>query len=63
MNQSQSLIPLKEAARRLSITTRTLYREIAARRFPAPLKIGRASRVLESDLAAYLQQLVSKRPS
>lgn len=56
-----TLMPLKEAARRLAVTPRTLYREIAAGRFPRVVKVGRSSRVLESDYAAYLAALVSKR--
>ncbi len=56
-----TFIPLQEAARRLSVTTRTLYREIAAKRFPAPVKVGHSSRVREADYAAYVTGLMSKR--
>jgi excisionase family DNA binding protein len=56
-----TFISLQEVARRLSVTTRTLYREIAAKRFPSPLKVGHSSRVLESDYAAYVATLRSKR--
>ena len=34
-----------------------IYREIAAGRFPAPLKLGRASGWLSSDIDAWLAQL------
>jgi predicted DNA-binding transcriptional regulator AlpA len=59
----ETFVPLQEIARRLSITTRTLYREIAAKRFPTPVKIRGTSRVLESDYAAYVAALMSKRQS
>lgn len=50
-------ITLHEAARRLSVSKRTLHREIAAGRFPAPVKIGRASRVTLVDLELYIVRL------
>jgi len=50
-------LTLKEAAARLHVCRRTLEREIAAGRFPRPLKIGRSVRVPESDLVAYLASL------
>lgn len=53
-------LTLKEVAFRLQICRRTLEREIAAGRFPRPLKIGRSVRVLESDLQAYLERLRSE---
>src|SRR5882724_7776565 len=46
-------LTLKEVAARLKISRRHLEREIAAGRFPRPLKIGRSVRVPESDLPAY----------
>lgn len=54
---SKKLITLDEAASLLSISRRTLEREIAAGRFPRPLKIGRATRVAVSVLESYLSQL------
>lgn len=59
----EKLITLREAAQRLAISKRTLEREIAAQRFPKPLKIGRSSRVPEGDLQAYVAALRSERPA
>lgn len=56
-----SLLTLKQAAQRLAISKRTLERLIASGLFPAPLKIGRASRVTEIDVSSYLSQLLQER--
>jgi excisionase family DNA binding protein len=63
-NDSESKAPLlitvKEAAERLSLSTRTLHREISAGRFPRPVKIGRASRVPIAALVDYVRSLSGK---
>jgi excisionase family DNA binding protein len=59
---SGSLLTLRQVAARLGVCRRTIEREIAASRFPPPLKIGRCSRVSESDLATYLETLRRKNP-
>lgn len=51
------LLTLKEAALRLSLSTRTLHREISAGRFPRPVKIGRSTRVPLAALVAYVRGL------
>lgn len=55
------LIPLNRAADRLSISLRKLYRLIAEGELPQPIKVGRASRLCESDLQAYIERLKSER--
>ena len=55
------LLTLNETARRLSICRRSLERLMAAGKFPRPLKIGRSSRVPESDVASYLAKLLAGR--
>lgn len=55
------LLTLPAAATTLAISKRTLERLIASGEFPRPVKIGRASRVLSSDLVHYLEQLRRKR--
>lgn len=55
------LISLNTAANRLSISVRKLYRLIAEGELPNPIKIGRASKLCESDLQAYLERLKSER--
>lgn len=51
------LLNLRQAAQLLSVSRRTLEREIAAGNFPRPLKIGRSTRVAETDLRAYISKL------
>ena len=46
---------------RCPISKRTLNRLIAGGTFPAPLKIGRASRVAREDIAGYLETLRRER--
>jgi excisionase family DNA binding protein len=57
MNSSVQLLTIKDAAHRLAISTRTIHREIAAGRFPRPVKIGRSTRVPLSALEAYVRRL------
>jgi excisionase family DNA binding protein len=52
------LVTLKEAAIRLSLSKRTLHREISAGRFPRPVKIGRSSRIPVLALQAYVRRLM-----
>jgi excisionase family DNA binding protein len=51
------LLTLPQVAHDLSVSRRTLERLIAAGEFPAPVKIGRSSRILPADLAGYLEKL------
>ncbi len=51
------LVTLDDAAQRLSVCKRTLEREIAAGRFPRPIKIGRATRVSVAEIDAYVARL------
>ena len=57
----RDLFTLPHAAHMLSISKRTLERLIAGGIFPPPVKIGRASRVMRSDIANYLEQLRRQR--
>lgn len=54
---SRVLITLEDAAARLSVSKRTLEREIARGRLSRPLKIGRSSRVELSSLLRYVESL------
>lgn len=60
---SLRLVTLSEAAEMLSISIRTLHREISAGRFPRPIKIGRSARVPVSALEAYIQKLSGESAS
>jgi excisionase family DNA binding protein len=55
------LLPVREAAARLAVCRRTLERLVAAGKFPPFVKVGRASRVFESDVSAFLAQLRTGR--
>jgi len=55
------LIMLDQAAQRISICRRTLYREVARGNFPPPLKIGRATRYRAEDVDDYLKRPQEKR--
>jgi len=56
------LLTLKQTAQRLAISKRTLERLISGGQFPAPLKIGRSSRVTVDDVDEFLQRLRVQRP-
>ncbi len=60
-NDQHELLTLPEVAARLRVNRRTLERLIAAKEFPAPLKIGARSLVPLSDLEAYFAQLFRNR--
>ena len=57
----ESLLTLAEAANRLALSKRAIYRLIARGELPQPIKVGGASRLLESDLASLIQKLKEKR--
>ena len=61
MPENCELFTLPRAAAQLSISKRTLERLIAGGVFPPPLKIGRSSRVLRTDITSYLDQLCRQR--
>ncbi|MBL9215391.1 MAG: helix-turn-helix domain-containing protein [Opitutaceae bacterium] len=56
------LLTLMEAATCLGVSRRTLERMIAEGQFPPPVKIRRSSKVLRSDVQAYLTKAVRTRP-
>jgi excisionase family DNA binding protein len=61
MPEKPELFTLPRAAQQLSVSKRTLERLIASGAFPSPIKIGRSSRVLRTDLATYLDRLCQQR--
>ncbi len=60
--ETDRLVSLHTAACRLDISLRGLYRLVARKELPPPVKVGRSSKLCESDLAHYLQRLKEKRP-
>lgn len=59
--QSDNLISLSNAAHQLNISVRGLYRLIARKELPNPVKVGGASKLFESDLESYKAQLKEQR--
>ena len=57
----EQLLSVSVAAQRLDVSNRSLYRLIADKQLPPPLKVGGSSKLCESDLAAYVQRLKAQR--
>ena len=55
------LLTIKETAQTLGISVRALYRLIASGELPAPLKIGKASRMSMTEIHAYIERLKAER--
>lgn len=47
------VLTIEQVAKRYSLCRRTIEREIRAKRFPQPMRIGRALRFLKNELLAY----------
>lgn len=60
-NDSHELLTLPEVAARLRVNRRTLERLIAAKQFPAPLKVGGRSLIALAELNEYIAQLFRLR--
>ncbi len=63
LREQVRLLKVEQAAHLLAISKRTLERLIAVGDFPAPLKIGRASRIAQEDVDAFLGKLRNQRAS
>lgn len=59
--KQDSLMSLRQAATRLNISTRALYRLIARKEIARPVKVGGSSKLCESDLDTYLTRLKQTR--
>lgn len=57
----EQLLTIREAAERIRISVREVYRLIAKSELPKPIKVGRASRLFESDIKEYLERLRRQR--
>lgn len=55
------LISLRDAAARLSLSQRAVYRLIAKGDLPRPVKVGGATRLYASDIDTYLETLKTNR--
>jgi len=61
MTSLERLLTLDEVAIQLGISVREVYRIMAEGELPPPVKIGRASRIPESEVAAYIETLKNRR--
>ncbi len=57
------LITMREVVERVGVASRTIYRLIADKKFPAPVKPtgGRASRWVASEVEAYQRRIMGDR--
>lgn len=56
-----SLLTIDQVATRLSLSSRGVWRLISEGQFPRPIKIGRLSRWITSDIADYLKRISKLR--
>ena len=61
-SEDNHVLTVKEVAARFRVCRRTIEREIAAGRFPAPIRIGRSLRFTEADLSAFEAKSKSETP-
>jgi len=59
--EKDRLLKLRDAAARIAMNVRTLYRLIEAGKFPQPVKVGRLTLVPESDVTAFIEKLKKER--
>ena len=57
----ERLIDVGEAAKILSVSRRTLYRLIDSGQLPPPVKVGRSTRIVASEITDYIDALKAKR--
>ena len=60
-NSQDRLLSMPDAAARLAVSIRTLYRLVALGELAAPVKVGRASRIPASDVDRYIERLKRRR--
>ena len=58
---AERFLRVAEAAERLSISVRSLYRLIAAQEFPGLVKVGGCRRVALSEIDAYMERVKRNR--
>jgi excisionase family DNA binding protein len=59
-DKQDHLITIRDVSSRLNLSTRAVYRLIAAGEFPRPVKVGGATRFYASDLENFLQSLKNR---
>lgn len=61
IQNEESLLSVKDTARRLGVSRRTLEREVSRKNFPPPMKIGQKSLYSVADLRSYIEKLKARR--
>lgn len=61
MNAPTVMLRLSEVMRRTKKSRTTIYKEIAAGKFPKQVKDGATSKWVESEIEAYNQALIEQR--
>ena len=57
-----NLVSIRYLAARLGVNVRTVWRLMAGdRNFPRPVKVGRCTRFVLSEVESYVQALLSRR--
>ncbi len=59
--RQERLLTIREVASRLGASTRHVYRLIASGELPRPVKVGKASRIPESELNDYIKRIKGSR--
>lgn len=57
----EKLISIKDTAKILNISVRAVYRLIASGEINPPIKIGGSSKIIESDIVNYIENLKNRR--
>jgi excisionase family DNA binding protein len=55
------LISINEAAKILDVCPRTIFRLIASGQMPAPIKVGRSSKMIRKEVEDYIDKLITER--
>lgn len=59
----QRLEPITDVMRRVRMQKSKLYLEVAARRFPQPIKVGRGTAFVASEIDAWIASKIAERDS
>ena len=59
--QKDRMIKIKEVTRRIGFCPRSVYRKCACGELPYPIKSGRSSHWLESDVDAFIEKRKKQR--
>lgn len=57
------LLRLPEVTERVRLGKSTIYERVKENRFPAPVKQGGGNFWIDTEVDAYLQQLIAERPA